>query len=65
MTMTDTALALPDLTVKQAAAILNVHPTTFARWVRQGTVPHYRLPNGDDVRIRREDIDRIRGAARR
>jgi len=53
----------PDLTVREAATILNSPYRTFKRWVTAGLVPSYRLPNGRNVRIRRADIEAIRAGA--
>jgi excisionase family DNA binding protein len=46
----------PLLTVRQAAAYLNVVPHTIYRYVRQQKIPFLRL-HGYSLRFRQEDLD--------
>lgn len=53
------AVPTGDLSAAQAAALLNVTQRTVLRWVAEGRIPAYRL-SARCVRIRREDLDRVR-----
>lgn len=44
------------LTPKQLAAKLQISPLTLGRWVREGSIPYYRL-NGKDIRFDPEEVE--------
>lgn len=46
------------LTVAQAAALLQVDPSTIRRWIDQGRLPAYRVGTRQ-LRLRRADLDRL------
>lgn len=48
----------PDWTPTAVAAVMNVHPVTIARWVREGRIQGYRV--GQTVRIPAQEVERIR-----
>jgi excisionase family DNA binding protein len=49
-----------DLTVREVAARLKVHPETVRVWLRQGVFPNaYQLPRRADWRIPRADVHSI------
>ena len=57
-TMSSSANALPPyLTVRQAAAELQVRPQTLYAYIHSGLLRAGRLPSGSDIRIRRVDFD--------
>jgi len=45
----------PLLNASQAATLLDLHPGTLLRWVREGRFPHHRV--GRKVRFRVSEID--------
>jgi excisionase family DNA binding protein len=47
------------LTIKQASAILQVHPRTILRWARAGKITLVYLPVSHWPRITQAEIDRI------
>lgn len=52
-----------DLTVKEAAAVLKLHPETLRVWLRQGHFPHaYQFGRRGGWRIPREDLEAIKKA---
>jgi excisionase family DNA binding protein len=49
-----------DLTVREVAAILKIHPETVRVWLREGIFPNaYQLPRRSGWRIPRTDVDAI------
>ena len=45
------------LTVREVAAILNIHANTVRRWGDQGILRAYRITNRGDRRFKRGDIE--------
>ncbi len=49
-----------DLTVREVAAILAIHPETVRVWLRQGIFPQaYQLPRRAGWRIPYEDVEAL------
>lgn len=49
-----------DLTVREVAAVLKIHPETVRVWLRSGIFPGaYQLPRRSGWRIPKEDVDAI------
>jgi excisionase family DNA binding protein len=49
-----------DLTVREVAAILKIHPETVRVWLREGIFPNaYLLPRRSGWRIPHADVDAI------
>ena len=44
------------LTIKEVCDLLQVHPTTLYKLIRQGKIPSFRI--GADWRFRRDEIER-------
>jgi excisionase family DNA binding protein len=47
------------LTLKQVAELLNVHPNTLRRWIKDGRIPSYRISSRGDRRFKQEEIARF------
>ncbi|MGO8939116.1 MAG: helix-turn-helix domain-containing protein [Mycobacterium sp.] len=47
--------SLPDMTIKDTAGCLNVHPDSVRGMIARGELPAFRV--GRVIRIRREDIN--------
>ena len=47
----------PLLTVREVAAMLNIHINTVRRWSDLGVLKAYRIGPRGDRRFRREDVD--------
>lgn len=55
-----TAQELPELlTIKQASALLNVHPNTLRNWEREGQVTAVRIGSRRDRRFLKSSIWKI------
>jgi excisionase family DNA binding protein len=55
------AMADPDLTVEEVAALLKVHPETVRNWLRKGLFTGaYRLPSRAGWRIPQAEIDALK-----
>jgi excisionase family DNA binding protein len=52
-------LLKPMMTIKEVAAILNVHTNTARRWADAGIIPAYRISRRGDRRFVRTDIMRV------
>lgn len=51
----------PDLTIREAAELLKVHPETIRVWARRGEFPHaYLLPGRSGYRIPSADLEDLR-----
>jgi excisionase family DNA binding protein len=49
-----------DLTVREVAAVLKIHPETVRVWLREGIFPHaYQLPRRAGWRIPQEDVNAV------
>lgn len=49
-----------ELTVKEAAALLRIHPETVREWCRDGRLPHARLLSRQaGWRIPKADVDAV------
>lgn len=46
------------LSLREAAAILDVHWNTLRRWTDQGVITYYRFGPRGDRKFKREDLDR-------
>lgn len=49
-----------DLTIKEAAAQMNVHEETVRRWIQSGTLTAYRLNGKKLIRIAQKDLDALK-----
>jgi len=50
-----------DLTVREAAALIKVHPETIRVWLREGIFPHaYQLPRRTGWRIPMADLEALK-----
>lgn len=49
-----------DLTIKEAAAQMNVHEETIRRWIQAGTLNAYRLNGRKLIRITQKDLDNLK-----
>ena len=47
------------LTLKQVAELLNVHPNTIRKWIKDGRINSYRISSRGDRRFRQNEIDRF------
>lgn len=47
------------VTVKQAADILDVSPETVRRWIREGTIPGYRVKEGGWYKIPVKELQSV------
>lgn len=54
--MPDTADYPPVLTTAQAAELLQVHPESLRKMVREGRVPNHRFPEGRALRFMRDEL---------
>jgi excisionase family DNA binding protein len=53
-----------DLTVREVAALLKIHPETVRVWLREGIFPNaYQLPRRSGWRIPKADVDDVRKKA--
>lgn len=46
-------------TRKEAAAYLSIHPSTIARWVRQGLLKPHRIEGTQIIRYKKADLDNL------
>lgn len=57
-------IVAPDvLTRGEAAWVLNVHPSTVARWAATGFLPSFRIPSGQR-RYRKADVEDLLNSRR-
>jgi excisionase family DNA binding protein len=54
--MPETADYPPVLTTAQAAELLQVHPESLRKMVREGRVPNHRFPEGRALRFMRDEL---------
>lgn len=50
-------MAAETLTAKEAAALLDRHYMTVLRWIKDGTLPGWKL--GGQYRVKRADVERL------
>lgn len=49
----------PFVTVEEAAAMIEVHPQTVRRWLRDGQMEGTLISRSAGYRIRREEVERV------
>ena len=52
----DNGMPLRMLTVREVAAVLNIHPNTVRRWQKKGLLRSYEIGPRHSIRFKQEDI---------
>jgi len=52
----DNGMPLRMLTLREVAAVLNIHPNTVRRWGKKGLLRSYEIGPRHSIRFKREDV---------